>query len=158
MVLEEFLSEWRNSSDRVLVHTSGSTGAPKPMWAEKEKMRNSARITCDFLGLQPGDTALLCMNLKYIGAKMVVVRSIERRLRLLSVEPSGHPMAALLQGQGVTETDFHDPTALPHPCPQGKEIPAPAFAAMVPLQVYNTLQVPEEAALLRQTRHPTQRP
>ena len=152
MVLEEFLSEWRNSSDRVLVHTSGSTGAPKPMWAEKEKMRNSARITCDFLGLQPGDTALLCMNLKYIGAKMVVVRSIERRLRLLSVEPSGHPMAALLQGQGVTETDFHDPTALPHPCPQGKEIPAPAFAAMVPLQVYNTLQVPEEAALLRQTR------
>ena len=153
MVLEEFLSEWRNSSDRVLVHTSGSTGAPKPMWAEKEKMRNSARITCDFLGLQPGDTALLCMNLKYIGAKMVVVRSIERRLRLLSVEPSGHPMAALLQGQGVTETDFHDPTALPHPCPQGKEIPAPAFAAMVPLQVYNTLQVPEEAALLRQTRH-----
>lgn len=85
MVLEEFLSEWRNSSDRVLVHTSGSTGAPKPMWPEKEKMRNSARITCDFLGLQPGDTALLCMNLKYIGAKMVVVRSIERRLRLLSV-------------------------------------------------------------------------
>ena len=153
MVLEEFLSEWRNSSDRVLVHTSGSTGAPKPMWPEKEKMRNSARITCDFLGLQPGDTALLCMNLKYIGAKMVVVRSIERRLRLLSVEPSGHPMAALLQGQSVTETDFHDPAALPHPCPQGQKIPAPTFAAMVPLQVYNTLQVPEEAALLRQIRH-----
>ena len=153
MVLEEFLSEWRNSSDRVLVHTSGSTGAPKPMWPEKEKMRNSARITCDFLGLQPGDTALLCMNLKYIGAKMVVVRSIERRLRLLSVEPSGHPIAALLQGQSVTETDFHDPAALPHPCPQGQKIPAPTFAAMVPLQVYNTLQVPEEAALLRQIRH-----
>ena len=153
MVLDDFRSEWRNRSDRVLVHTSGSTGAPKPMWAEKEKMRNSARITCDFLGLQPGDTALLCMNLKYIGAKMVVVRSIERRLRLLSVEPSGHPMAALLQGEGVSETDFQDPAALPHLCPQGQEITAPTFAAMVPLQVYNTLQVPEEAALLRQTRH-----
>ena len=153
MVLEEFLSEWRNSSDRVLVHTSGSTGAPKPMWPEKEKMRNSARITCDFLGLQPGDTALLCMNLKYIGAKMVVVRAIERRLRLLSIEPCGHPMATLLRKEGIAVTDFRDANALPHPWPRTQEITAPTFAAMVPLQVYNTLQVPEETALLRQTRH-----
>ena len=153
MVLEEFLSEWRNSNDRVLVHTSGSTGTPKPMWVEKEKMRHSARITCDFLGLQPGDTALLCMNLKYIGAKMVVVRSVERRLRLLSEEPSGHPMAALLQGEDAMLTDFREPSAVPRPCPKGREITAPTFVAMVPLQVYNTLQVPAEAALLRQCRH-----
>ena len=131
MVLEEFLSEWSNDSDRVLVHTSGSTGKPKPMWVEKRKMLNSARITCDFLGLKPGDTALLCMNLKYIGAKMVVVRALERHMRLVSVPADGHPMA--------------------HLAASGR--PAPTFAAMVPLQVYNTLQVPAEAALLRQTRH-----
>ena len=76
MVLEEFLNEWRNDSPTVLVHTSGSTGKPKPMWAEKEKMLNSARVTCDFLGLKPGDTALLCMPLDYIAGKMVVVRVI----------------------------------------------------------------------------------
>lgn len=35
MTLEEFLSEWNNGSDRVLVHTSGSTGNPKPMLVEK---------------------------------------------------------------------------------------------------------------------------
>ena len=59
MTLEEFLQEWNNDSERVLVHTSGSTGKPKPIWVEKRRMEASARITCDFLGLKEGDTALL---------------------------------------------------------------------------------------------------
>ena len=127
MTLEEFLSEWNNGSDRVLVHTSGSTGKPKPMMVEKKRMLNSARITCDFLGLKPGDSALLCMSLDYIAGKMVVVRSIERHLHLISVCPSGHPL------KDVNE-----------------EI---TFAAMVPMQVYNTLQVPEERERLSRIRH-----
>lgn len=127
MTLEDFLSEWNNDSDRVLVHTSGSTGKPKPMMVEKKRMLNSARITCDFLGLKPGDSALLCMSLDYIAGKMVVVRSIERHLHLISVPPSGHPL------KDVDE-----------------EI---TFAAMVPMQVYNTLQVPEERERLNRIRH-----
>lgn len=127
MTLEDFLSEWNNGSDRVLVHTSGSTGKPKPMMVEKKRMLNSARITCDFLGLKPGDSALLCMSLDYIAGKMVVVRSIERHLHLISVSPSGHPL------KDVNE-----------------EI---TFAAMVPMQVYNTLQVPEERERLNRIRH-----
>lgn len=127
MTLEDFLSEWNNDSDTVLVHTSGSTGKPKPMRVEKKRMLNSARITCDFLGLKPGDSALLCMSLDYIAGKMVVVRSIERHLHLISVSPSGHPL------KDVDE-----------------EI---TFAAMVPMQVYNTLQVPEEHERLTHIRH-----
>ena len=127
MTLEDFLSEWNNGSDRVLVHTSGSTGKPKPMMVEKKRMLNSARITCDFLGLKPGDSALLCMSLDYIAGKMVVVRSIERRLHLISVSPSGHPLKDI-----------------------NEEI---TFAAMVPMQVYNTLQVPEERERLTHIRH-----
>ena len=69
MTLEDFFSEWNNDSDRVLVHTSGSTGKPKPMMVEKKRMLNSARITCDFLGLKPGDSALLCMSLDYIAGR-----------------------------------------------------------------------------------------
>ena len=127
MTLEDFLSEWNNDNDRVLVHTSGSTGKPKPMMVEKKRMLNSARITCDFLGLKPGDSALLCMSLDYIAGKMVVVRSIERHLHLISVPPSGHPLKDV-----------------------NKEI---TFAAMVPMQVYNTLQVPEERERLCHIRH-----
>ena len=132
MSLEEFLSEWNNDSPFVHVQTSGSTGAPKPMLAEKRRMLASARITNDFLGLREGDAALLCMSLDYIAGKMMVVRSIERGLKLITVEPGGHP---LNHSQLATDDCQID------------------FAAMVPLQVYNTLQVPEERKRLLQIRH-----
>ena len=127
MSLEEFLEEWNNPSPYVHVQTSGSTGTPKPMLVEKQRMLNSARITCDFLGLREGDTALLCMSLDYIAGKMMVVRSIERGLKLSTVAPSGHPLSTP-----------HSPLS---------------FAAMVPMQVYNSLQVPEEKERLMQIRH-----
>lgn len=127
MTLDEFYAEWNNGSDKILVHTSGSTGTPKPMMVEKRRMEASATITCEFLKLKAGDTALLCMPLDYIAGKMVVVRSIVRNLKLISVKPSGHPL------QGLTE--------------------APVFAAMIPMQVYNSLNVPEEKELLMQIKH-----
>ena len=123
MTLQQFLREWNDGGERILVHTSGSTGAPKPLWVEKRRMEASARITCDFLGLHEGDTALLCMPLDYIAGKMMVVRSLVRGLRLLSVEPSSHPLANV-----QTKVDF---------------------AAMVPLQVWNSLQVETERERLR---------
>lgn len=128
MTLQEFIGQWNDGSDLLLVHTSGSTGAPKPMWVEKSRMLNSARITCDFLGLKAGDSALLCLPLDYIAGKMVVVRSLERSLRLLEVEPSNHPLA----GIGDAAIDF---------------------AAMVPSQVFCSLKVPEEREALRRIRH-----
>ena len=132
MSLEEFLSEWNNDSPFVHVHTSGSTGVPKPMLAEKRRMLASARITNDFLGLHEGDTALLCMSLDYIAGKMMVVRSMERGLKLLTVEPSGHPLNHCQSAIDDCKIDF---------------------AAMVPMQVYNTLQVPEERERLMGIRH-----
>ena len=127
MTLNDFLDEWNNPKDTVEVQTSGSTGVPKCIRVEKQRMLNSARITCDFLGLKSGDTALLCMPLDYIAGKMVVVRSIERQLRLTTVEASGHPLKNI--------TNSFD------------------FAAMVPMQVYNSLQVAEEREKLRTIKH-----
>ena len=135
MTLQDFLSEWHNDNPQLLVHTSGSTGKPKPLWVEKQRMLNSAHITCNFLGLKAGDTALLCMPLDYIAGKMVVVRSIERNLRLLSVTPSGHPLSDhSLSEAGISNEEI-------------------TFAAMVPLQVYNSLQVPKECERLRRIHH-----
>lgn len=127
MDLNQFLDEWNNGEPTVLVHTSGSTGKPKPLRVEKLRMAASARITCSFLKLHEGDTALLCMPLDYIAGKMMVVRALVCSLRLVSVAPSGHPL------KGLSE--------------------APDFAAMVPLQVYNSMQVPEERALLSRIKN-----
>ena len=123
MRLDDFLTEWNSASPLIELKTSGSTGKPKKMVVEKRRMEASARITCQFLGLKEGDTALLCMPLDYIAGKMVVVRSLTCGLRLVEVEPSGHPLRELDS--------------------------APTFAAMVPLQVCNSLQDEKEAQLLR---------
>ena len=161
MSLEEFLAEWRNESPYVRVQTSGSTGDPKPMLVEKRRMLASARRTNDFLGLREGDTALLCMSLDYIAGKMMVVRAIERGLRLISVEPSGHPLAVANSSpesgedrRGLNECFFRPP--LTEDCSikmQSPNLGGECFAAMVPMQVYNSLQVPEECERLKQIKH-----
>ena len=125
--LADFLDEWFSESPTVQVQTSGSTGVPKVMHVEKVRMEASARMTCSFLGLKAGDRALLCMPLKYIGAKMVVVRSIVWGLDLYCVQASSHPLRTL---------GF-----------------APDFLAMTPAQVYSSLENEDEAALLEATGH-----
>ena len=141
--MKKFIEEWYNDSEYVEVKTSGSTGEPKRMMVEKRRMLNSARITCDFLGLKPGDTALLCMSTDYIAGKMMVVRSIERGLKLISVEPSGHPLANNYQLSARL-------CRLAQPRIVNCQLD---FAAMVPMQVYNSLQVPEERERLMAIRH-----
>ena len=127
MTLEEFISQWQSPSPTLLVHTSGSTGKPKPMLVEKRRMVASARITCQFLGLKRGDTALLCMPLDYIAGKMVVVRAIVWGLKLIDIPPCGHSL---------------------------KQIDTPpVFAAMVPMQVFNSMQDDDERQKLWQIKH-----
>ena len=108
-----FLSEWFSDSETVKVQTSGSTGTPKIFEIEKEKMRASAEMTCNFLNLKPGNSALLCLPVEYISGKMLVVRSIERKLKLHIENSSTKPL------ENITE-----------------EID---FCAMTPLQVENSL-------------------
>lgn len=127
MTLEEFINQWQSPSPTLLVHTSGSTGKPKPMLVEKRRMEASARITCQFLGLKRGDSALLCMPLDYIAGKMMVVRAIVWGLQLIDIPPCGHPLKQI-------DT-------------------APVFAAMVPMQVYNSMQDDDERQKLWQIKH-----
>ncbi len=129
MTLKDFLDSWNDDLPTIRVFTSGSTGKPKPLLVEKRRMVNSARMTCRFLGLHEGDTALLCMPLDYIAGKMMVVRAVVGNLHLLSVAPSGHPL------QGVSVHQKID------------------LGAMVPLQVYNSLMVGSEREKLKSIRH-----
>ncbi|MDR2920301.1 MAG: AMP-binding protein [Tannerella sp.] len=122
-----FLAEWSNDASTIQIRTSGSTGTPKMISVKKEQMVQSAQLTCSFLNLQPGDKALLCMPLQYIGAKMMVVRALTTNLELAIRKPSGHPLAHV-------------------------ELPLD-FVAMTPQQVFNSLQVPEEKLKLRQIKN-----
>lgn len=121
--LFRFLTEWFSPSSEITVHTSGSTGEPKPIIVRKEQMMRSAEMTCSVLQLREKDTALLCLPLSYIAGKMMVVRALIAGLDLYPVTPAGHPLA-------------------------GCDVPF-RFAAMIPLQVYNSLQTTEEKDKLK---------
>ena len=107
----QFLQEWFSDSETVSVQTSGSTGIPKVFEIEKKRMLSSAKMTCDFLGLKEGDTALLCLPVQYISGKMMLVRAIERKLKVIISVPSSAPEIS----QNID------------------------FCAMTPLQVQNSL-------------------
>ena len=108
-----FVEEWFSDSKTVSVQTSGSTGVPKVFDVEKSRMLASAKKTCYFLELNEGDSALMCLPIEYISGKMMVVRSILRKLKLEIANPSLNPLENL-----------------------DKEID---FCAMTPLQVEHSL-------------------
>lgn len=122
-----FLQEWYNDDTCLKVKTSGSTGTPKEMQVSKQQMANSAAMTCEFFHLTPGSNVLLCMSLEYIAGKMMVVRCLVGGLNLLYCAPSGHPLALCKQ--------------IPH------------FVAMIPMQVYNTLQIATEREVFARIPH-----
>ncbi|WP_373517588.1 AMP-binding protein [Pricia sp.] len=109
----DFLLDWLDDTPMLQVHTSGSTGKPKPIMLQKRYMVNSALATGEFFGLQPGDSALLCLPATYIAGKMMLVRAMVLGLELDYVTPSSDPL------DGVSKT--YD------------------FCAMVPWQLENSL-------------------
>jgi O-succinylbenzoic acid--CoA ligase len=109
----DFIEEWFSESKTVKIQSSGSTGIPKVFDIEKSKMLNSAEMTCDFLGLKEGNLALLCLPIEYISGKMMVVRSISRKLKLKIAPTSLNALENICE-----EIDF---------------------CAMAPLQVENSL-------------------
>ena len=109
----DFIKEWFSDSKTVKIQSSGSTGIPKIFEVKKLKMLNSADMTCDFLDLKEGNIALICLPIEYISGKIMVVRSILRKMKLKIVAPSTNPL------HNINE--------------------AIDFCAMTPLQVENSL-------------------
>jgi O-succinylbenzoic acid--CoA ligase len=110
----DFLLDWFDSKSYLEMKTSGSTGTPKIIKVNKQAMVNSAIATGDFFDLHSDDRALLCLPVKYVAGKMMLIRAIVLGLDLDYVAPSSHPMKGM--------TDKYD------------------FVAMVPMQAQNSLK------------------
>ena len=87
-----FLLDWLDEKNVVLVKTSGSTGHPKTIQLNKESMVNSAMATAQYLGLEPGDSALHCLPSQYIAGKMMLVRALVLGLEIDLVIPTSQPV------------------------------------------------------------------
>ena len=91
----EFILNWLNDDDHILVNTSGSTGKPKTIALKKSQMAYSARQTCGFFQLNQESTGLLCLPAAYIAGKMMIVRGLVCGFNLITREPAGNPFVNL---------------------------------------------------------------
>ena len=87
-----FIIDWLRDKKTIKVQTSGSTGEAKTYSIKKNKMIASAKITGKFFNLKQGDKALLCLPIKYIAGKMMVVRSLVLGLDLFIQKPCNKPL------------------------------------------------------------------
>lgn len=109
-----FLKDWYADTPTMTLHTSGSTGTPKSITVYKEQMMHSAMMTCEALQLYKGCKALLCLPVHYVAGVMVLVRALVAGWNVIPIAPCGNP---------VIQTNEHFD-----------------FAALIPMQVYNTFE------------------
>jgi O-succinylbenzoic acid--CoA ligase len=123
----EFIQEWLDEKSTIQAKTSGTTGTPKTILLQKNKMVASALKTGQYFNLEENAKALLCLSPNYIAGKMMIVRAFVLGLDLVLVEPSGNPLK---------NTDFDKID----------------FAAMVPLQALNSVQNEKERQQFRKIK------
>lgn len=121
-----FIKNWLAGVETFKLTTSGSTGSPKEIILTRHQLQQSASRTRDALGLTPQDTALVCLDTKYIAGKMMLVRALEGNMKIIAIEPSSNPLEKI-------STDTR-----------------PTFGAFVPLQLHEMLNHPGSARLLNQ--------
>lgn len=110
----DFLTYYLSDLPTLLVNTSGSTGTPKQIEVKKKHMHNSAMLTCSFFKIDASSNLLLCMPVSYIAGKMMLVRALVSGCNLWVIAPSSTPFKNFSK--------------------------AINFVALVPLQVYHSLE------------------
>lgn len=114
----DFLIDWFDEKDYINMYSSGTTGNPKLITVKKQAMVNSALATGEFFGLEAGQKVLHCLPARYVAGKMMFIRGFILGLELDFVEPRLAPLE--------NNDEHYD------------------FAAMVPLQVKNSLDQLEQ--------------
>lgn len=97
----EFEKEWSDGLEYVVCHTSGSTGVPKEIRLSKDFMRQSARRTNDFFGIDAISHLHTCLDFCYIASKMMLVRADEAKCRLTSEHPSNRPLGDVAKDETI---------------------------------------------------------
>lgn len=86
-----FILDWISPLELLPVQTSGSTGLPKSLEIPKEFIEASAKASVNFMELEKGKVAFLCLPVQFIAGKLMVVRAFVGGLDLHYTEPSSLP-------------------------------------------------------------------
>lgn len=92
-----FLKNWNDTTKFISVETSGSTGIPKKISISKKSVINSAKATNSFFGLNETSVYLICLPIKYIAGKMMLIRSISSNSKMCFADSYSNPIKDLDQ-------------------------------------------------------------
>jgi o-succinylbenzoate---CoA ligase len=112
----DFIRNWLGDKKEFFISTSGSTGDPKKISITREQMMASAMMTIKALRLKKNQNSLICIDTKYIGGQMMLVRSIINDMQIWAIDPCACPLQKIPVDLCVN------------------------FAAFVPYQVYSMLE------------------
>jgi len=84
----DFIRQWLSGSPSFQLQTSGSTGVPKIITVRREQMASSAMATMSFLKPWHDVPVTVCIDTRYIGGKMQLIRALSYNLRLNIFSPS----------------------------------------------------------------------
>jgi O-succinylbenzoic acid--CoA ligase len=86
--LGQFILDWYSEKPDVTLRTSGSTGKPTQILAPKTMLSASAMTTVKAFNLQPKQQALLCLPVRHIAGKMMLIRALLAGLWIDVIEPT----------------------------------------------------------------------
>lgn len=87
-----FIRDWFSEKNNFPISTSGSTGAPKEIPVTREQMITSALQTQQALKLKKNSSCLVCIDTKYIGGRMMLVRAFTVGMSIVAVDPCASPL------------------------------------------------------------------
>ncbi|HEY4650829.1 MAG TPA: AMP-binding protein [Pontibacter sp.] len=102
----EFCRSWLTGVQEFPIQTSGSTGTPKTITLTRQQLEDSARKTIQILNLQPGDTALVCLNTEYIAGMMMLARGFMAEMHMQVVDPISNPMKLVPEDTPIEFASF----------------------------------------------------
>lgn len=120
---QQFIRDWLKNKPFFNQKTSGSTGKPTFHKISRYQLEASTRRTIKALHLHPKLKALVCINMEYIGGKMMLTRGLMNDWLLQLVPPGADPSLGI-------KTEPFD------------------FAAMVPLQLRKLIKTERGRAFL----------
>ncbi len=85
--LAQFVTDWCSEKTHMSLQTSGSSGQPKTIVLPKTAFEASVLQTGQFFNLSAGDSALLCLPLRYVAGKMMLLRAMVLGLALDRIPP-----------------------------------------------------------------------
>ncbi|MBY0433562.1 MAG: AMP-binding protein [Cyclobacteriaceae bacterium] len=93
----DFIQRWQKGTQQFEFFTSGSTGEPKKITFDRSQLEKSARITEQALGLASDQTALVCLDTKFIAGAMMLVRSLVTGMNIIVQKASSNPLAEIIE-------------------------------------------------------------